>query len=314
MRCHEFGEIADSYLCDELLVETNHEVLRHLENCVNCRQELAARRNLQSQLRVAVKNAAESQMSGTFVRKLTNVLQTQGLRPPFWKRLMSGGASFSRPAVWATAMTMAACLIIGLWFGTSWLRNADSSNQIAANRKSQIAPPQTLPKNDSSEEVEAVRAAWSEVSRQAAGDHQNCALKFNLAENPISLAEAAEKYGKFNRNLEKAVVEPLREAFGDKIKLAEAHSCVFQGRRFAHVVLKERDKTISVLVTKFDLNNEPGDAITCDSGAQMRVACFRTAHHAIFVVSDLPESENLTIARTISTTVRRHLDQTERAA
>ncbi len=45
----------DSYLGDELLVETNHEVLRHLENCPACRNELAARRGLLAQMRSAVK-------------------------------------------------------------------------------------------------------------------------------------------------------------------------------------------------------------------------------------------------------------------
>ncbi len=309
MRCHEFREIADSYLSDELLVETNHEILRHLESCADCRNELAARRNLQAQLREAVKNAPESHLSGSFETGLKRTLQALGLRQPFWKRVING-ASFGRPAVWATAA--AAGLIIGLWFGAAWLRNAGSSNQIAANSNSQITPP-TLPSKNSNEEIQAVRAAWTEVSKQAAGDHENCALKFNLSEDPITLAEAAEKYGKFNRDLEKAVIEPLRQAFGDKIKLAEAHSCVFQGRRFAHVVLKQQNKTISVLVTKFDLNNEQGEAITCESGDQMRVACFRTAHHAVFVVSDLPESENLTIARTISSAVRRHIENTERA-
>ena len=33
MRCEDFREIADSFLSDELLVETNHEVVRHLEDC-----------------------------------------------------------------------------------------------------------------------------------------------------------------------------------------------------------------------------------------------------------------------------------------
>ena len=46
MYCKEFKGIMDSYISDELLIETNHEVLRHLENCSDCRDELAERRNL----------------------------------------------------------------------------------------------------------------------------------------------------------------------------------------------------------------------------------------------------------------------------
>jgi hypothetical protein len=33
------------------------------------------------------------------------------------------------------------------------------------------------------------------AARAAAGDHQNCAVKFNLAERPISLEEAGRRYG-----------------------------------------------------------------------------------------------------------------------
>jgi predicted anti-sigma-YlaC factor YlaD len=49
MQCREFREIADSYLSNELMVETNHGVIAHLEQCAECRQELKARRELRGQ-------------------------------------------------------------------------------------------------------------------------------------------------------------------------------------------------------------------------------------------------------------------------
>ncbi|NOT46289.1 MAG: hypothetical protein HOP17_00870 [Acidobacteria bacterium] len=58
MNCREFEEIADSYLSGELLVETNHELLRHLEACADCRTDLAERRELRSRLQTAVKQSA----------------------------------------------------------------------------------------------------------------------------------------------------------------------------------------------------------------------------------------------------------------
>ncbi|MEP6923426.1 MAG: hypothetical protein ABI954_03090 [Pyrinomonadaceae bacterium] len=308
MRCQELREIMDSYLSDELLVETNHEVLRHLEDCAVCRGELAARRNLRTRLLSAVKNAPDSQISQTFETKLRTKLRSQVLRPPFWERLRRG--AFGNPMVWATA---AAGLLIGIFFGAFWLINSNKPVQVAVNSNRERIQPQNFPDSESTE-TRAVRAAWMEMSRQAAGDHENCAIKFNLAQAPITLAEAAEKYGRFNRDLEKAVLKPLREAFGDKIKLVEAHSCVFEKRRFAHVVLKQKNKTISVLVTDSDLKTENDETIICESSDKMRVACFRTTHHAIFVVSDLPETENLMIARMISPAVRRHIENTERTA
>jgi hypothetical protein len=50
MECRDVRELADSFLAEELLTETNHEILRHIDTCPMCREDLAARRAL----RVAV--------------------------------------------------------------------------------------------------------------------------------------------------------------------------------------------------------------------------------------------------------------------
>src|SRR5258706_12676022 len=77
MQCREFREIADSYLGNELIVETNHEVISHLEHCAECRRELAARRELRSQLREAFLKAPENQMSEEFGQRLSARLHEQ---------------------------------------------------------------------------------------------------------------------------------------------------------------------------------------------------------------------------------------------
>ena len=77
MNCKDFKEIADSYLSNELLVETNHDVLRHLETCGNCRNELGARRELRERLRSAVINAPRSQMNPGFAARLKSNLREQ---------------------------------------------------------------------------------------------------------------------------------------------------------------------------------------------------------------------------------------------
>ena len=43
MQCREVRELADSFLSEQLLVETNHEIVRHLETCPDCRADIAAR-------------------------------------------------------------------------------------------------------------------------------------------------------------------------------------------------------------------------------------------------------------------------------
>ena len=39
MHCRDVRELADSFLTGQLLVETNHEVVKHLETCPECRAE-----------------------------------------------------------------------------------------------------------------------------------------------------------------------------------------------------------------------------------------------------------------------------------
>lgn len=79
VRCHDFQELADSYLSDELLVETNHDVIRHLQTCADCRRELAARRNLRGKLRSAFEGAPDLQMPKEFEARLTDQLRDAAL-------------------------------------------------------------------------------------------------------------------------------------------------------------------------------------------------------------------------------------------
>ena len=304
MRCQEFREMFDSYLGDELLIETNHEVLRHLENCPACRQELSARRDLRMRLRFAAKNASDAQINPAFAARLRNDLQAAALRPTFFEKFKANGI-FGNTTVLATAFGLF-LLIFGGWFV---LRSTSVSNDSAqSNRANQTTQPAESPM------VQAVQIAWRELTEHAVGDHKNCALQHNLTEAPITLDETAARYGKYNKDLDKTVFTSLREVFGEKgfgkIEFLEAHSCVFDGRRFAHVVLRHRGKTISVLVTDTDLPAENGDVFNSQSDETMRVNGFRTAHHAVFVVSDLTEQENATITGAILPAVSRHIEKT----
>ncbi len=66
MQCREVRELADSFLSGQLLVETNHEVLRHLDGCLACRSEMAARQDLRASIQRAFTNAESLRMSDEF--------------------------------------------------------------------------------------------------------------------------------------------------------------------------------------------------------------------------------------------------------
>jgi len=70
MKCREVREVADSFVCEELLTETNHEILRHLEACPSCRTEIDARCRLRGALRTAFDRAPELQPAGEFADQL----------------------------------------------------------------------------------------------------------------------------------------------------------------------------------------------------------------------------------------------------
>ena len=86
MQCREFEEIVDSYLKDELSVETNHDLLKHLEACAACRTELAARRETRAQLRLAFDAAPEFQLRPEFTFQLRNHLKAEALGIPVASR------------------------------------------------------------------------------------------------------------------------------------------------------------------------------------------------------------------------------------
>jgi hypothetical protein len=162
-----------------------------------------------------------------------------------------------------------------------------------------------------------------ELAKSAAGDHRDCAIHFRLKEKPISLEEAGRKYDPVYINLSRAVLSQ-KDGEPAQIQIVEAHSCVFEGRRFAHVVLKYHGRPVSFLVTDVDRGNENAaprsfadaqdQVITCSQFDGYQVSCFETARHAVFVVSDLPEGENLALARALAPSVFEHITRTENAA
>src|SRR5262252_9260864 len=84
MNCRDVREIADSFLCEELLTETNHDILRHLDTCPPCRAEIDARRRLRTAVRDAFNRAPELQPSTEFGSRLHDRLREASLHRTHW--------------------------------------------------------------------------------------------------------------------------------------------------------------------------------------------------------------------------------------
>ena len=285
MRCQDVREIADSYLTDELETESKYKVVNHLGSCTECQRELAARRQLRSTLRASFAHAEPLHIRTDFENNLRVQLRSMAMRET------------KRPSPRLAWLAMAACLALALGFGLRMILRQHDGDEAA------------------------LRAAMAEISRTAAGDHANCAIKFQLPEKPIPLEEAGLKYDRAYLNLAEVVNARLAELSGN-IQLVESHSCVFDGRRFAHMVLRDHGSLVSLLVTdlsdpevgngtKRSVSDGTQQVVACPEFEGYEVACFKTASHAIFLVSDLAQGENLAVARLLAPSVYSHVSNAE---
>jgi hypothetical protein len=81
MNCPDVRDMADSFLNQELLTETNHDILRHLDACPLCRTEIDARRRLRVALRDAFNRAPELQPSTEFRNRLHDHMRQAARQP-----------------------------------------------------------------------------------------------------------------------------------------------------------------------------------------------------------------------------------------
>ncbi len=256
MQCRDVRELADSFLTEQLLVETTHELVRHLETCPDCRADIADRRALRARLRTALAGAGDLQPRPEFAAELEATL-----RP--------SRSGVSRRSVLQSWWALAAGVVLAAGGGL-FVRDARSRSRLLA------------------------------MAREAAGDHQNCAVKFALAEPPIPLEEAARRYGAPYGALATFEVPAL----DSPVETLARHSCVYGGRRFGHVVLRFRGAVVSLLVTE---GAPPTTAELESPDGGPAVASFPAGRFVAFVVADLDGPRVLRLAQALADPLSRQL-------
>ena len=242
MDCREVRQLAEAFVSEQLLVETTHAMVAHLDSCAPCRAEIAGLRRLRAAAGSAFTTAPSLSPRPEFLDALNTRIRTEASRP-----------SSSRRRGWLVA---AASVLIVAGLGVGW-RGWSLANMSA-------------------------------VLHQAVGDHRYCALDFKLAERPITLQEAARRFGDVNRRLQS--VEPSTSTLSSgPLRVLERHSCVFEGRRFAHIVLEYRGQAVSVLVTDEQSPMSVPAALPATDG--FRASAFRESGYVTFVVSALSDDD-----------------------
>lgn len=274
MQCKDFREIADSYLSDELLVETNHEVFQHLENCKNCRNVLGGRREVRVKLRSAIVSAPESQIDRVFAANLRQSLEKEAFRQNGFSDFFR---AFNAPKAFAlTAVALIVAVLIGVNF---WTNSADQ-NEIANNN--------------------IYKTAWANLSDEAISDHAHCGLDKYDYWKQNDVTETAEE-----KAFEEKVLNQIRSETAQTAKLVSIHDCEVEGKSFHHAIVNVGNHIVSITQPTFktvpDTSKVTGvsDVFTLRR-KDFELAGFTENGKAYYVISDLPEAENKRIAEIFS--------------
>ena len=273
MKCVEFRGMAESYQAGELPVDTNHEVISHLDGCAACRGELEARIALRLTLREAFKQSPTLAPDTQFVAGVRRSLLTDR------------SASHHRFGGRTSWLAIAASLLLVVAAGWALGRGAGRPLSRAG----------------------WASAAVSALAAHAAGDHRYCALEHALDEPVITLEEAARRYNPAYASLREVVAQsaPVREG---GLEILGAHWCVFKGQSFGHVIAQRGDHVVSILVAPTSQASAAGSPpSTCRSAEGLQVACFDARGHGVFVVSDLAEGDVLQLARSLAPVLQAYL-------
>ncbi len=286
MECREVRQLAEAYVSEQVLVETAEAIGAHLARCPSCRAEIEGLRRLRAGVRAAVLHAPALAMRPGFAQALGQRLQAEAAAEngPATQGVPGGPGAPHAPGLSAASdpgrfsrrgwLTLAASTLVALGLGFGWQRRSAATLAALAN--------------------------------DAAGDHQNCAITFRLSEEPMPLPEAARRFGGIFGPLDQ--VAPPATLSGGAVTVEDRHACVFNGRRFAHVVMRYRNSTTSLLVPadprpawqRWAPRAASGQLAELGVGGSYNMASFTSGRHVAFVVSNLPAADVQEVAQALT--------------
>ena len=144
------------------------------------------------------------------------------------------------------------------------------------------------------------------VVQAAVGDHENCALQFRLKEKPITLEEAARRDDAVYRVFQAVPQREIATVSGSA-RVLERHSCVYAGRRFAHIVLEYQGRKVSLLATASAGAGRAGWPVGGSSRPMatapidgMSVVLFETTRYTIVLTGSVSATDITSLAEAVA--------------
>jgi hypothetical protein len=284
--CERIRGYLDSYISNELLVETNHEVLRHLETCLSCAAEVEARSRVRTRLKAAVESQQVPARLPINIRQMIHRRQSRFLPTAAW-------------SLWALAAAAAVVLSVDIW--STRTRSGMPESLDVADRAGQDVF------------IQKVSGTVSKALRVGLGDHIHCAVFRKYPKNPPAPAQLAESIGSAFQGL----VPLVKASVPDRYRILMAHQCSYSGRRFVHVTLSDGSNLMSLVIAR----KEPGESlgglpsstrasnvpVYQATAERYEIVGFETAQYLAFVISDLNTRSSLQMASGLALPVHNFL-------
>lgn len=271
--CKRIRSYLDSYLNNELMVETNHEVLTHLEKCEECARSLEDRARIKAQLKRAVMQE----------------YAPAALRERIASDLRRGrGFSFNRVSL-ALAAAAAVLVIAAVTFFT-W-----------GPHKKQLSLQAQVATGD----------VAGQILKIGFDDHVFCAIDHKLADKQFAAEQMSERLGPDYAGLVALVREKIPQDYtvvvGHRCHYLGrefVHLIMRNQSDIVSLVITRKNAESFPANAAAAIAQAAGGPIYQSAWANQHVAGFETRDHLVFVVSTEPSDTNLQIAASLAPSVR----------
>lgn len=278
-QCKRVTALLDSHLKGELTGEISEAVNRHLGTCRQCSQAFADRSRAKSLLQQAVMNDQAP----------------PELRHRIRQELRKSSVSF-RWTTWALAAAAAVALLAGALGVVRFITSP--GKQAGAHRATTVQNANLL--------------------NIGLGDHVRCAIDHDMANRRLTPDAMAAGLGPEYAD----IVDRVRNRTSSEYEITVGHRCHVDGREFVHLILKTQSSAVSLIVTRKNGESFAGEGLAAtlqEMGIPIyqnrlrgfEVAGFETRDHLVFVISTLPDRDNLQLASTLAPAVRDFLTKLE---